>query len=254
MSFINPISSILSASSRIKKSTEPLEFLLSKYKFDIEKIDTISTGQKYTAVLLKNGNIGVCANLGNKIDTDKNIYSNYDLKSQPHRIVLNAYLNSLLNYSNNYQNSADIFDVINFKKYKKIVMLGFFKPILKKFDHAEIPITIFDLSKNDIALTPLSEQKPILQNADAIILTSTSVFNTTFINSINSTNDVCDIFLLGPSSIMSKELFNYKNIKMIFGSTFDKFDKRILKIIQNDGGTKDFLKFGNKCILQKNNK
>jgi len=127
-----------------KQNTEPLEFLLSIYKFETDKIENISTGLRYTAVLLKNGNIGVCANLGHKIDTDKNIYSNYDLKKLSHRIVLNAYLNSLLNYSN-----------------------------------------------------------------------------------------------------------NYKNIKMIFGSTFGKDDHRILKIIQNDGGTKDFLKFGNKCILQK---
>ena len=54
-----------------KKNTEPLEFLLSKYKFDIEKIETISSGLKYSAVLLKNGNIGVCANLGHKVNTDK---------------------------------------------------------------------------------------------------------------------------------------------------------------------------------------
>jgi len=234
-----------------KQNTEPLEFLLSIYKFETDKIENISTGLRYTAVLLKNGNIGVCANLGHKIDTDKNIYSNYDLKKLSHRIVLNAYLNSLLNYSNNYKNSTDIFDVIDFKKYNKIVMLGFFKLVLKRFDDAGIPITIFDLSKHDIALTPISEQKSILQKTDAIILTSTSIFNTTFTNSINSTNDNCEIFLLGPSSIMTKELFNYKNIKMIFGSTFGKDDHRILKIIQNDGGTKDFLKFGNKCILQK---
>ena len=237
-----------------KKNTDPLEFLISKYKFDIEKIETISSGLKYSAVLLKNGNIGVCANLGHKVNTDKKIYLKYDLKNFSHRIVLNAYLNSLLNYSNNFQDSADIFDVIDFRKYKQIVMLGFFKPILKKFDHAGIPIKIFDLSKKDIALTPLSEQKPILKSADAIILTSTSIFNLSFINSIDSTNDNCEIFLLGPSSIMTMEMFNYKNIKMIFGSTFEKFDHRILKIINNDGGTKDFLKLGKKCILKKNEK
>ncbi|MBI9039174.1 MAG: hypothetical protein JEY97_13655, partial [Bacteroidales bacterium] len=214
------------------KNIEPLRFLISKYKFDIEKIETISSGLKYSAVFLKNGNIGVCANLGHKINTDKNTYLKYDLNNFSHRIVLNAYLNSLLNYSNNFQNSADIFDVVDFRKYKQIVMLGFFKPILKKFNHAGIPITIFDLSKKDIALTPLSEQKTILKKTDAVILTSTSIFNLSFINSINSTNNSCEIFLLGPSSIMTKEIFNYKNIKMIFGSTFEKFDKRILKIIQ----------------------
>ena len=234
-----------------KKNTEPLEFLLSKYKFEINKIENISTGLRYTAVLLKNGNIGVCANLGHKINPALNNYSNIDLKNFSHRIVLNAYFNALLNYSHSSNSDVDIFDAVDFKKYKKVVMLGFIKPVVKIFHKLNIPISIFDFQKEDPVLTPISEQKKLLKEADAIILTSTSIFNNSFLDSINATNDNCDIFMIGPSSIMTPEILEYKNIKMIFGATFDKSDDRVLKIIREDGGTRKFLKFDNKGILHK---
>ena len=236
-----------------KQNTEPLELLLSKYKFDTNKIIKISTGQRYTAVLLKCGNIGVCANLGYRINTEKNNYSNIDLKNFSHRIVLNAYFNALLNYSHSSKNDVDIFETINFKKYKKVVMLGFIKPVVKQFNETGISITVFDFLKEDPVLIPISEQKKFLKEADAVILTSTSIFNGTFTDSINNTNGNCDIFMIGPSSIMTPELLEYKNIKMIFGAAFDKSDDRVLKIIQEDGGTRRFLKFENKRILQREN-
>ncbi len=234
-----------------KQNTEPLEFLLSKYKFEINKIENISTGLRYTAVLLKNGNIGVCANLGHKIDPAIKNYSNLDLKNFSHRIVLNAYFNALLNYSHSSNSDINIFDAVDFRKYKKVVMLGFIKPVVNRFHELNIPISIFDFQKEDPILTPISEQKNLLQDADAVILTSTSIFNNSFLDSINATNDNCDIFMIGPSSIMTPEILEYKNIKIIFGSTFYKSDDRILKIISEDGGTKNFLKFGNKDVLQK---
>jgi uncharacterized protein (DUF4213/DUF364 family) len=234
-----------------KNNKEPLEFLLSKYKFDTNEIEKISTGQRYTAVLLKNGNIGVCANFGYKIDTEKNNYLNLDLKNFSHRIVLNAYFNALLNYSHSSKSDVDIFDTIDFEKYKKVIMLGFIKPVVKQFNEAGILITVFDFLKEDSVLTPISEQKKLLREADVVILTSTSIFNATFMDSINETKNICDIFMIGPSSIMTPELLEYKNIKMIFGATFEKFDDRVLKVIQEDGGTRRFLKFENKCVLQK---
>ncbi|MCB2208688.1 MAG: DUF364 domain-containing protein [Bacteroidetes bacterium] len=235
------------------QNIEPLELFLTKYNFEINGIEKICTGQKYTAVLLKSGNIGVCANFGHKIDSQKANYSNPNLKNISHRIVLNAYFSALFNYSNHNKSCIDIFEAIDFKKYKKVVMLGLFNSLSKKFDDAEISIIVSDPRSKNHNLSPASEQKKFLSKADTVILTSTSVFNATFLNVINHTNDQCDIFMLGPSSIMTPEMFHYKNIKIIFGATFMKFDHRVLKIIQEDGGTKDFLKYENKRILQKVN-
>jgi hypothetical protein len=59
----------------------------------------------------------------------------------------------------------------------------------------------------------------------------------------------CDIFLLGPSSIMNRDMFGYKNIKKIFGSIFKPDDKNVLNVIGNGFGTKKFLKYGRKVSL-----
>ncbi|MCK4357135.1 MAG: hypothetical protein KAW92_00045 [Candidatus Cloacimonetes bacterium] len=231
-------------------NSDPLELLFKKYHFNLEKIEKLVTGVKYTAILFKNGNIGVCANLGYKINTEINNYSNLNLQDFSHRIVLNAYFNALLNYSNKFDKNGDIFEMINFRKYKNIVMIGLFKPIVKKFQENNIPISVFDYRKSDPLLASNSKQKKLLRKADSVILTSTSIFNMTFINIINKTNNDCDIFMLGPSSIMAQDLLQSKNIKMIFGATFKKFDNQVLEVIQNDGGTRKFLKFGKKRILQ----
>ncbi len=230
---------------------EPIELLLNKFGIDISKIDQISTGLKYSAVMLKNGNIGVCANLKSQISLTKNDLQNPNIDNLPHRILLTAYYNALLNYSNIYKKNADIFNIVDFKKYKKIIMVGFFQPIIEKFQRSKIPLSIFDLKKHDSLLTPLSEQKKYLKKTDAIILTSTSIFNKTFMNLLENASKNCDIFILGPSSIMHPKILEYKNIKVIFGAIFKKYDERVLKTIQNGYGTRKFLKYGKKVFLKK---
>ncbi len=232
------------------QKTEPLEFLLAKHDFEINAIEKIYTGLRYTAVLLKNGNIGVCANLGQIINPGKDNYVNLNMQDHAHRIVLNACFNALLNNTNECLKEGDIFDVIDFKAYKNIIMIGLFKPVLQKFDKAGIPIHIFDYRKNNEILVSMNDQKKFLKEADSVILTSTSLANNTFLEIVNSTKQNCDIFLLGPSSIIINEMLSYRNIKMIFGTCFNKYDERVLKIIDEDGGTRDFSRFASKKILK----
>ena len=127
-------------------------------------------------------------------------------------------------------------------------MVGLFKPLVEIFQKNKITLTVFDYKKYDPILTTMSEQEQTLGKSDAVILTSTSIFNLTFLDIINEINDNCSIFMLGPSSIMAEEILQYRNIKMIFGATFNKFDERVLEIIDNDGGTRKFLKLGQKRI------
>ncbi|MEA2103997.1 MAG: DUF364 domain-containing protein [Candidatus Cloacimonadota bacterium] len=235
-----------------KAQPDPLQFLLDKYSLDIGKIDQISCGAKYSAVMLTNGNIGVCANLRSKISLKKHDLKIPDMNNFHHRILLTAYFNALLNYSNQYDNGGDMFELIDFSQYKSLVMIGLFYPIVRKLQNAGIPINIFDLNKTDEILTPISEQKKYLKKADAIILTGTAIFNKTFVDLIRNTNSNCEIFMLGPSSIMHQKILEYKNMKFIFGSVFKKYDERILEIIRNGGGTQRFLKFGRKVFISKN--
>jgi len=228
---------------------EPIEYFFEKYGIDLKSINQIICGEKYVAVLLKNGKVGVCATLNNYVNIDVRDLKIPDIKNIQHRIVLNAYFNALFNYQNEYNTTIDIFDKIDFKKYNKIVMIGFFQSLVKKFENENIDLKIFDKAEEDEKLTNMSEQIAEVAKADALILSSTSVFNNTFMDLVSATKDTCDIYTLGPSTILNKEMFQYRNVKFLFGSIFGPNDVNTLKIIQQGGGTKQFLPFMDKVYL-----
>lgn len=229
---------------------EPLKYFFEKYGINIQNIKHIVCGEKYVAVVLKNGQIGVCATLNNYVNINIQDLRFPDLKNIQHRIVLNAYFNATYNYKNQYDTSIDIFDKINFKKYNKIVMVGFFRSLVEKFENEKINLKIFDKAEEDPILTGMSEQLIEIAKTDALILSSTSVFNNTFIDILNTTKENCDVYTLGPSTILNSEMFKYRNIKFLFGSVFDLNDVNTIKIIQNGGGTKQFLPFMDKVFLR----
>ncbi len=229
---------------------EPLEYFFEKYGIDLQNIKHIVCGEKYVAVVLKNGNIGVCATLENYVNVEAKDLRFPELKNIQHRIVLTAYFNAVFNYENMYDSTVDIFNKIEFRKYKSIVMIGFFRSLVDKFEKENIQLTIFDKFEEDPKLTEMSLQLNIVSQADALILTSTSVFNNTFLELVNATKNDCDVFTLGPSTIMHKEMFLYRNVRLLFGSVFDPDDILALKIIQSGGGTKQFMPYMKKVFLQ----
>ncbi|MCK4639755.1 MAG: hypothetical protein KAU06_00320 [Candidatus Marinimicrobia bacterium] len=232
-----------------KPTVEPLRYFVEKYGFDISEVDKVVCGTKYSALLLKNGNIGVCANLSHNVVTTIDYLKNLDLNRVENRIVLNAYLNGKFNYSNRHTKAGDIFDAVNFKNYKNIVMIGLFKPLLKKFREKNISVSVFDRNKKSSCLTDIALEMSYINEADALILSSTTIFNKSFLNIVNNMKRFCDVFLLGPSSIMNKDILKYRNVNRVFGAVFSKGDERVLDVIKHGGGTREFLPLGEKIYI-----
>lgn len=226
---------------------DPIEHYFEKYSFDQTKIKELVCGQKYVAVLLQNGNIGVCATYGMLIH--HKIPEAIDLSNLEHRILLNAYFNALLNYEHEYDDEKDIFELIDFKQYKNIVMVGNFKPVVKRFQNAGINLSIFDKKEDEEILTNMKNQIDFIKKADAIILTATTVYNQSFSTLIEHTAENASVFILGPSSIMHMAMKNYRNVKMIFGSVFEPFDYRVLDLIRANQGTRAFGPLSRKVYL-----
>jgi len=228
---------------------EPIEYFFNNYKYDKNHISEIITGSRYLAVKNQNGQIGVCATLGNIIEINNEILDNPNLKILSHRIFLTAYYNSILNYEKNNYSNGDLMEIINFTNYKKIAMVGYFRPIVEKMNKLNIKVDIFDLRDKEISL-PINEQKKYLKQCDAAIVSATSVYNLTFSDIVNNCNG--EIFILGPSSTMNDYLLNFNNVKAIFGSVFKNNDSKVLEIIKNNLGTRHFLKLGEKKVLINN--
>jgi len=230
---------------------EPILHFYKKHGIDTSIIREIVYGEKYIAILLTNGNIGVCSTLKNKVTISKHDLVNFDASLVEHRIVATAYYNALLNYDRRYDKEIDIFDEIDFNQFKNIVMIGYFGSLTEKFKQASINLSIFDLNSKDEIIIDINKQRQFLAEADVVILTSTSLFNSTFTNIVNSTTNGCKIFTLGPSTILNPDMFRYKNIHAIFGSLFKNNDMELLEIIRSNGGTKSFIHLMNKVCFEK---
>lgn len=229
---------------------EPLRHFYKTCEYDPLEIKKIIIGERYTAVLLTNGNIGVCANLDYFFKNEQPIPADINLYDTKHRIIYTAYLNALFNYENHYEDKLDIFSAIDFSKYHNSVMIGYFMPLVKKFDEAEIKLSVFDMLVKNERLTTNDEKEKYVAEADCLIVSATTIMNSTLWDLLSQTNKSCDIYLLGPTSIMHPDMFIRTNIKTIFGAVFKPNDEMVLKMIKDGYGTRDFIKYGTKVVFQ----
>lgn len=226
---------------------DPIAHFYKKYDFDASLVKEIIGGERYLAVLLKNGNIGVCATLGQSVFAT--IPKKIDLENTTQRIFLNAYYNALFNYDQDYKEDKDIVEAVDFKKFSNIVMVGNFKPVVKRFEKAKIPLFIFDKKEDEAILQEMKNQMEFIRRADAIILTATSIFNNSFIELVENSAEHSSIYILGPSALMHKEMKAYRNVKMVFGSIFEPNDERVLNVIKANLGTRYFNPFSRKVFI-----
>ena len=223
-----------------------LEYLYETFGFDPRFIRQTVSGQRYFAVELVNGNIGVCATLGEKHDPQipQEIYP----EVYRHRILLTAYYNALLNYrASEIHHNKDITD-LNLSRYRHIVFVGKFDPVFEKLRNQGIPFEYIDQRATDAPDNQIDNQEKILARADLLIITATAITNGT-LNQLLETSPYSDKYILGPSSILSPELARW-GIKAAFGVQFKPYDSRVLGVIAQDYGTRYFLHKGKKVMVK----
>jgi|GEM_PF-163115 len=229
---------------------EPLSYFCRKNPPDCGFIERFETGGKYAGVMLRNGQIGVCAIQGQKVDDRLFRHGGEpDLSDPGHRILVNAWLNAFYNYDIGETGSGDIFNSLRFTRYKNIVMIGSFSSLIEKFRSEGTRLSIFDNLSGEDFILPMHLQPYYLAAADCVILTGTTINNNTFTEITGKTPGECDIFLLGPSNILHRDMFDYRNIRVVFGSRFKKYDHEVLDIIRDGHGTRSFLKEYNKVYI-----
>lgn len=215
-------------------------FLKSEKVFPLPS-SQFTIGAKYVAALSTNGQIGVCATLGKTIEhaSDKG----RDLSQQESRVLVNAYVNSVLNYKVPIDGDGDIFEVVDFSRYNHIVMIGYFGSLVQKLQTRNIKPFTFDIDQHEAPVLPMNLQQEHLNRADCVILTSTSLSNDTFEGIINSIPKTCSVFMLGPSTPLDDLMFTIPQVKGLFGSLFPTNHAETLKVIAEGYGTRDFMQY-----------
>lgn len=228
---------------------DPLKYFYKKYDCDNSEIKRIEVGERFIAIVLHNKNLGVCARYDGEITNSLSQFDNLNLDYPPHRTLLTAYYNAKFNCGTDYKEGANIIKDIEEGKYSKVVMIGYFSTLIKKFNDRKINLAVFDFLVDEEPVIPMKFQKEYLQRADAVIMTSTSILNGTFAELIECTNPNADVYIIGPSSILGKEFFQIANIKKIHGAVFNQEDENVINMIKDGAIPKEFLKYGKKVSI-----
>ncbi|HPE85757.1 MAG: hypothetical protein EOL88_12290 [Bacteroidia bacterium] len=230
---------------------EPLELFYDSIPYDPTTISRAEVGNCYIAIQLKNGRTGVCSTLLDPpVDVNPCTFQP-DLRNPQHRMVYNAWLNAMINDDCRCCGSGDIFEVVAFNRDLPTVMVGFFKPLVAKIDTLTSSLRVFDHALCHPRLDTMEQLPDAMAEAKQIILTSTTIFNRTFLKILAMNLHHVPVFLLGPSTIMHDAMFCYPDIAGLFGTLFSLYDSRVLDTIQEGGGTRDFNIFARK-VFHKN--
>ncbi|NOZ33787.1 MAG: hypothetical protein GXO80_00630 [Chlorobi bacterium] len=231
------------------KTFDPIILFIDKIGVDISLVKEYILGEKYAAVILKNGNIGLAANIINVDKFDFKTVKLFDIENLTHRLFLLAFFNAVFNNLPNKLSGGDIFDIIDFSEYENIVMVGYSIPMFKKLKERNCVPFVFDNQSDEKLIIEQRLISEYLKKADSVILTGTSIINNSFKVIIETVNEKCDVFLIGPSATFFESLLNIKKIKGIFGTQFNTNDKNVIRLIRENEGTNCLKKYGKKFAL-----
>ncbi len=218
---------------------DPLIDLHQRYGYSYDLIKNVIFGDLYTLIETHNNRSGIASTLG---CVPSETPTKIDFKSVAHRSIYTAYLNALINPDSICTTSVDIISEMRLESNEKIVMIGYFRPIIGIFDNYTENLSVFDDNHNDPIVLPSKLKKEKIQNADVLILTATTIINNSFCKEISDSPKNARKYLLGPSSIMSDYFKKNHGITKIFGSKIVHLAE-LKKSILDNFGTPGFSKF-----------
>jgi uncharacterized protein (DUF4213/DUF364 family) len=230
--------------------TEPLSHFYNKIGYSPNEIKQFIIGKKYALVELNNGFCGVCGKnnqqLSAKISTSLNLNKFHD------RLLYNCYVNAKTSCLYQQWPKSSFVETVDIEKYKNVVMIGLFRPLLKRYHKKQVYPAVFDMNKNEPGLTPMHKQAEMLQKAGLVIISATTVANQTFMDIINQCSPKAVKVLTGPSAILHPDMFNYIPSGVISGMVFAPNNAPLVASINAGHGTRHFKHFGKKIDIVNN--
>lgn len=239
------------------------------YRFFIDKarkvrVDTLCLGLGYTAVVSSDGGIGLaytyfenkksCMVLNASIDYESRaaveLLEKIKSDSPIERSMALALVNAL-NHQNALQlpedeNNEIMFETFKITKGTKVAMVGYFGPLVKRFEQKGAVLEILDRSRG---LGRMADFYDKLQNwAEVLFLTSTSILNNSTEEILANAHGGVKTIMLGPSTPMVKKAFEHLPVHMLAG-TVPLEKENILKAVRHGAGTPVLHRFSRKSYL-----
>jgi uncharacterized protein (DUF4213/DUF364 family) len=239
-------------------------FNLFRDKAQKVHVDLLCLGLGYTAAVTSDGGIGIaytyfedkksCTLLNETVDYEgrpasellEKIKSDATIERSMALALVNA-----LNYQNALQSPEDENNEIMFEKFKitkgtKVAMVGYFGPLIKRFEQREAVLDILDQSRG---LGRMEDFYKKLKNwADVLFLTSTSILNNSTEEILANVHAKVKTIMLGPSTPMVAEAFDHLPVHMLAGTVpLDR--ENVIKAVRHGMGTPVLHRFSRKSYL-----
>ena len=229
------------------------------------KVDLLCLGLGYTVAVTSDGGIGIaytyfadkksCMVLNEAIDYEGRpavaLLEKIKSESPIQRSMALALVNAL-NYQQALQYPEDENNEIMFEQFKitkgtKVAMVGYFGPLIKRFEQREAVLDILDQSRG---LGRKSDFYKKLKNwADVLFLTSTSILNNSTEEILANVQDNVQTLMLGPSTPMVAGAFDHIPVHMLAGTVpLDR--ENIIKAVRHGMGTRVLHRFSRKSYLE----
>jgi uncharacterized protein (DUF4213/DUF364 family) len=239
-------------------------FNLFRDKAQKVHVDLLCLGLGYTAAVTSDGGIGIaytyfedkksCMLLNETVDYEgrpasellEKIKSDATIERSMALALVNA-----LNYQNALQSPEDENNEIMFETFKitkgtKVAMVGYFGPLIKRFEQREAVLDILDQSRG---LGRMEDFYKKLKNwADVLFLTSTSILNNSTEEILANVHAKVKTIMLGPSTPMVAEAFDHLPVHMLAGTVpLDR--ENVIKAVRHGMGTPVLHRFSRKSYL-----
>jgi uncharacterized protein (DUF4213/DUF364 family) len=242
-------------------------FDLFKDKAAKIRVDMLCLGLGYTAVVTSDGGIGIAYTYFEDKKSCMLLNETADYENRPALALLGKIksdrpiersmalaLVNALNYQLALQLPEDENNEIMFEQFKiakgtHVAMVGYFGPLIKRFEQRGAILDILDQSRG------LGRKADFYKNlnkwADVLFLTSTSILNNSTEEILANVHDHVKTLMLGPSTPMVAAAFDHLPVHMLAGTVpLDR--ERLLKAIRHGMGTPVLHKFSRKSYLTLN--
>jgi Uncharacterized conserved protein len=146
-----------------------------------------------------------------------------------------ATANALVNYQMDWGNEGDVLDILHIKKEDRVGMVGFFGPLVPTLKQLARELVIFEQTPTKMnGLFPAELAYKELPACDIALITSTSLINGTLESLLNVSHKCREVVLLGPSTLLLKEIFEPLGVTLLSGVIITD-PPGILQIISEGG-------------------
>ena len=239
-------------------------FEIFKEKAARTRVDLLSLGLGYTTVVTADGGIGIaytyfenktsCMMLNDTLDYEGRpaakllvkIKSDHPIERSMALALINALnYDSALSLPEDKDNTV-IFNHFRLRPGTHVAMVGYFGPLVRRLEEKGVPLKILDDSRE------IGNRKDFFKKlghwADVLILTSTSILNSTTEEIISHLHKKAKTLLLGPSTPMVAKAFAHLPVHMLAGTV--PLDKdNIIKAVRHGRGTPVLQRYSRKSYL-----